>query len=289
MDYICTPEEAQAIAEAVKDFLQRQRYSVQIEKAITAQVKYRTTLTATRNHYSILVDAQHKPEVDQSLTDLIVWLLSNSKCAELFIATDRAASFSGKFFKALDNTGIGLIIVEEDGSIRIDRNPKNPALIVRPEPGLKYGKHSVGVNACLTKFNTPTSLLSEDNLRKDALRDLCEIVESQTEELGVLLGKKRFITCDGDAFRSLDWSKQINLLAATGAYNSGITPVVSDSLRTDLHSFRDARNKLDHKVRSKRAEIERQQQMPERMMMGPRLVADLVSISSSIQRKKALP
>ena len=94
--------------------------------------------------------------------------------------------------------------------------------------------------------------------------------------------------CNEKAVRVLNWNGQINLLASANSYKLNVNPVVSEPLKTDLHSFRDARNKLNHKVRSKRAEIARQQQMPERMMMGPRLVVDIVSISSSIQRRKAL-
>jgi len=286
MDYIYTPEEAQPIADAVRKFLLGKKYDVQVEKAITTDVQYRTTLLVTKDHYSILVDAQHKPEVDISIKDLVVWLFSNAQCAELFIATDRSASFSGKFLRALDNTGIGLMIVEEDGSVRIDRNPKNPALIAKPEPGLKFGNYSKQVELCLRKFNSPSSLLSEDNQRKDALRDLCEIVEGQTEKLSVLLSNKGYLIRDEGTIKKLSWNDQINLLASRNQYTSNFTPVIIESLKIDLHSFRDARNKLDHKVRSKRAEIARQQQLTERMMMGTRLVANLVSIFNSMKRRK---
>lgn len=286
MEYICTAEEAWPIADAVKKFLQLEKYNVQIEKVITTDVPYRTTLLATRNHYSILVDAQHKPDVDIAVKDLVVWLLSNTRCAELFIATDRAAVFSGKFFRALDNTGIGLMIVEDDGTVIIDRNPKNPALVVNPEPGLKFGKYAKAVGTCLKKFNSPSSLLSGDNYRKDALRDLCEIVEGQTEELAVRLSNKGHLILDEEEIRKRKWNDQINLMASKDAYKPNIKPFITEPLKLDLHSFRDARNKLDHKVRSKRDEIARQQQLPERMMMGSRLVADLSKISASVKRRK---
>ena len=289
MDYICTPEEAQPIANAVKKFLISHKYNVKVEKAINNSVEYRTTLLAQRNHYSILIEAQHRPDIEESIRNLALDIFRESLCAELFIATNRDANFSGKFLKELDKSGIGMIIVEENGTINIDRKPKNPALIVTPEPGLKYGKYATQVSSCLKKFNTPNSLFCVDNFRKDALRDLCEIVENMTEELSILLTNKGYITCDEDAIRNLSWSSQINLLASSKSYNTGYTPVINDSLKTDLHSFRDARNKIDHKVNSKREEIARQQQMPERMMMGPRLIDNLMSICNSIRRKRTFP
>ena len=83
---------------------------------------------------------------------------------------------------------------------------------------------------------------------------------------------------DEPAIRAKDWSEQIDTLASVNAYNPTYRPVVSNTLKADLHSFRGARNLVDHKVHGKRAEARRQTQFAERMMQGPRLTAELLSL-----------
>jgi hypothetical protein len=63
----------------------------------------------------------------------------------------------------------------------------------------------------------------------------------------------------------------------------GKSPIVGSTLKDDLHSFRGARNLLDHKVTNKREDTKRQQQFAERMMQGPRLVAELVSLNRKLR------
>ena len=80
-----------------------------------------------------------------------------------------------------------------------------------------------------------------------------------------------------------DWSGQIDTLRSAKACAAGKTPILDDPLKTDLHSFRGIRNLLDHKTRSRIQEIDRQQQLAERMMMGPRLIDRLVKLKRKIK------
>lgn len=152
--------------------------------------------------------------------------------------------------------------------------PKNPALIVTPDPTLKFGDCKVEVNSAIRKFNEID--------RKDGLRDMCELVERETEKLAILAVRKGLLRLGEADVQRQDWSGQINTLASPNTYNPGNTPLLDSKLKDDLHSFRGARNLIDHKVTSKRAEIKRQRQFQERMMMGPRLIAELVSLKRKI-------
>ena len=52
--------------------------------------------------------------------------------------------------------------------------------------------------------------------------------------------------------------------------------MIEADLKDDLHSFTRGRNLVDHKVKGKRQEEKRQKQFADRMMQGPRLIAELV-------------
>lgn len=288
MKYIYTPEEAISIADTLVKFLKSKQFTVKADEALNAEAPCITTLIAIKGGLSILFEAQDEVSCDESLKDLALWMQANRYYAELFIATHIGAKFTGTFLKQLDQTGIGLILIDEMSHVKIERHPNNAALRVSAEPSLKFRTYESAINTCLEKFNQPVSFLSGADTRKDALRDVCELVESLTEEIAVAAIKKGFIQRDESQIRNANWSNQINILAARNAYATGVSPFVSDELKTDLHSFRNGRNLVDHKVRSKREEAQRQQKFPDRIITGIRLVADLAFIKSKIARKKKL-
>jgi hypothetical protein len=288
MNYIYTPEEARSIANALSKFLKSRGFTVNIDEALNDDAPCSTTLIAKRAELSILFEAQNQVSCEEHLKDLALWLNNHRFYAELFIATHRDMTFSGAFLKQLDQTGIGLILVEDSGSVKIERQPRNPALVVCPEPTFRFGIYKQDVKNILAQFNQYNSFLSADNPRKHALRDMCELVEGLTEEVALAASKKGFLNRSEERITNMKWIDQINALAAQDAYLGGQRPFVQEALKIDLHSFRGARNLVDHNVRSAREEARRQKQFAERMMMGPRLVADLVSIKSIIARKKKL-
>lgn len=277
MNYIYTPEEARSIADALSKFLKSHGFTVNVDEALNDDAPCSTTLIAKRAELSILFEAQNQVSCEEHLKDLALWLNNHRFYAELFIATHRDMTFSGAFLKQLDQTGIGLILVEDSGNVKIERQPRNPALVVCPEPTLKFGPFQSKVKECIAKFNLPQSFLTPGNPRVDAARDICEIVEGLTEELAVKGVRKKILKLNEKNIKDQDWSGQINTLASRKACLPGKNPIIDNDFKTDLHSFRGMRNLLDHKARSKRKEVERQQQLAERMMMGPRLVAELTA------------
>ncbi|GAH87112.1 unnamed protein product, partial [marine sediment metagenome] len=246
MKYVYTPEEAISIARTLFDFLTKLKLNVKVDQPLNDQAPCSTTLIAKKGELNILIEAQYQVTCDEDMKDLALWLQNQRFYAELFLATHIDTNFSGTFLKKLDQTGIGLLIIDKDGTVKIEREPKNPALIVCPDPTLKYGKYKSSVSECLKKFNQPNSFLAPENPRKDALRDMCELVEELTEKVILAVVKKGFIKRDENDVPNMRWSDQINILAAQDVYIQNQTAFVSEELKTDLHSFRNGRNLIDH-------------------------------------------
>lgn len=170
--------------------------------------------------------------------------------------------------------GVGLLVVDEH-AISESQKARNPALVVTPDPTLRFGDCKEEVVEAVKKFN--------DVDRKDGLRDMCEVVERETEGLALLAVRKGWLKMDERAIKRKDWSSQIDALSSNDAYTAGHDPTLSSTLKTDLHSFRGARNLVNHKVRGKRDDAKRQKQFAERMVQGPRLVAELVSLKRKVK------
>jgi hypothetical protein len=76
---------------------------------------------------------------------------------------------------------------------------------------------------------------------------------------------------------------KINTLYSSGTYNPGKSPLVDGPFHSDLHSFRGARNLIDHPVKNKKEEMRRQRQFADRMISGARLLSDLYYLKLKIK------
>jgi len=275
MKFVLTPEEAQKPARAVAAYLRRQGMIVKPEATAWANAPYRTTLLARKAGLNALIEVQGAPDYTGSIKNLAVWLAATRLYVELYLATTTEATLQAGMLTEIEKDGIGLFLVEEDGHVSLSRKARNPALVVTPDPTIKMGNVKTEVMSAVRRFN------EED--RKDGLRDMCELVERETEKVAVLALKKGWLSIGEDKIKKMDWANQINMLASGNSYNSGHSPLMDSNLKDDMHSFRGARNLVDHKVRSKREEIKRQRQFAERMMMGPRLVSELISLKRKIR------
>jgi hypothetical protein len=248
---------------------------IKIEEAAWDAAPYRTTLFAEKAGRKVLVEAQGILTYSRSLKDFAAWLAANRHYAELYIATMTEAVLEVGVLHQMKMDGVGLLIVSDDGVIAEHLRAKNPALVITPDPTLSLGPSREETLAAVQKFNEID--------RKDGLRDMCEIVEHLTEELGVAAWRKAHLRIPETAFRGKDWAGQINELARPEAYGTPHLPIVSAILKDDLHSFRGGRNLIDHKVRSLQEDKRRQKQFADRMMQGPRLVAELISLRRKIK------
>lgn len=267
-----TPEDAQPIAIAVAKQLRRQRMNPQFEVAPFPGAPYRPTITASESGKKLLIEAQFTFDFHRELIDLATWMMTQRHYGELLIATTPAASITPGILNDLRELGVGVLLVAGD-KVEEFQAARNPALIVNPDPTLKFGPCKTEVETILRKFNYVN--------RKDGLRDMCEVVERETEVLLKVAIKKNLITIPLTSVAQKDWSEQIDTLGSAAASQAGAA-VVEDKLKTDLHSFRGARNLLGHKITKKRDELKRQRQFAERMAQGPRLLAELLSLRRKI-------
>jgi hypothetical protein len=275
MRFELTPEEAQAAALAVVRHFRKRRVAMKIEKSPWEDAPYRTTLAGGQSGLQILVEAQGMLDYGGRLKALMTWLAARRHYTEFYIAIMRDATTQASVLDEMREDGVGLLLVDVDGTVKETEKPRNPALVVNPDPTLAFGPHKIEVRAAVEKFNGTN--------RKDGLRDMCELVERLTETVGVTACRKGWIKIPEAQFREKDWSSQINELARPEIYHHGRSPLVGPALKADLHSFRGARNLFDHPVRGRREAATRQRQFAERMLQGPRLVAELVAVKRRIK------
>lgn len=274
MKFNFTPEEAQFTARAIKAYLLRRKMKVSVEVAAWNDAPLRTTLTAVKAGLHVLVEAQGVLNYNASSKGLSSWLAARRQYAQFYLATPSDALAKAGMLEEMKKDGVGLFVVNDDESIIESIRARNAALVITPDPTLKYGDCKAEVISAVNKFN--------DIDRKDGLRDMCELVERETEELAVVAVRKQNLILSERDVHSKDWSDQINALASKNTYKPGKKPILDDKLKADLHSFRGARNLIDHKVRNKAEDKKRQMQFAERMMQGPRLVSELKSLQRRI-------
>jgi hypothetical protein len=177
MQFELTPDEARPAARAIIKHLKKRKMKVLVERPAWEGAPYRTTVVAERAGLKILIEAQGVLAYGRSLQDFAAWLAANRRYAEFSIATTSEATIEVGVSHQMKKHGVGLLIVHEDGSVEEHHRPQNPALVVTPDPTLSLGTSKAEVIAAVRKFN--------ETDRKDGLRDMCEIVERLTEELGV--------------------------------------------------------------------------------------------------------
>lgn len=273
-EFLFTPDEAQSIAEAVKRYLRRQRFQVMIEAAYDAEAPYSTTLLGRKGGLSRLVEAQGAPVYGPAIKRLVHWLSARRAYCEVYIATHEDASVRSGSLAEMQKDGVGLIVVNDSGDIHISQTANNPALVVTPDPTLRFGTCKAEVYAAVNKFNGVN--------RKDGLRDMCELVERETRNLAMAAVRKGWLDRTEEKITKMSWASRIDVLASHDAYLSGHPPLLSSDLKSDLHSFRGGRNIAGHPVTGRRQAERLQRQFAERMMMGPRLVSELIALQRTL-------
>lgn len=181
---------------------------------------------------------------------------------------------SGALLNDLARDGVGLMVVGDDGEFAVHKLARNPALMITPAR-VPLGQMRREVDTLIAKFN--------GGERKEALREMCELVEGRTDAVIRKAARAGHLKVTKAKAMAMDWSDQINVLASAAQYIAPKQPLVSSTLKDDLHSFRGARNLIDHKVRSKAEAAKRERQYPERMMAGPRLLSELITIERKIR------
>lgn len=262
------------MAEAAAKDLTRRKYSVTLESALREGAPFRTTLIGARAGYpTILVDAHGTPTLTDGLRALANWLGAEREYCELFVVVDEEASTTPKLQVSLREIGIGLLVCAADGAVSTEIPARNAALVVTPDPGLKYWHNKAEVMRLVDRFNRGE--------RKDALRDLCELLERETELVVEKAIVRGVVNLSQSQLAGMKWGNQIEALAAPGRHVRG-TPTLSNSQKDDFISFKGARNLLDHKVKTENERAKREHQYAERMMQGCRLLSEISTIRRSV-------
>ncbi|MGH9426789.1 MAG: hypothetical protein ACRD2L_10880 [Terriglobia bacterium] len=271
-----TPEEEQ-IVQAVSQHLNEAGMRAKVLVPVHDDAPYRTSLVATRSNFSILVEAQAALHYHSEIKKLAGWMASNRFYGELYVALPDSGSTALGMLQEMRRDGVGLFSVDERGRVELVHPARNPALVINPDPTLTFGTYRNQVLAAIRKFNESTC----EN-RKDGLRDMCELVEGLTRRVGETAIRKGVLNVSQQDFLGKTWHGQITTLG-DAQHHTPRKPVFNTPFSNDMHSFRGARNLIDHPVKGKRDEIKRQKQFAERMMQGPRLVAELVTLKRKIR------
>ncbi len=275
MNFDITPEEAQPSAGRLFAHLRALKQKVSVERPAWDDAPYRTTLFTKLGSEIVLYEVQGTLAFHTRLKEFATWIAANRRCAELFLVGESGSVTTVGLFSQLKRCGVGLMLLNDQNQFELSLPARNPAYVVTPDPSLRFGSITAEVSSCITKFN--------DGQRKDGLRDLCEVVERETERALILAVQKRWSTLTEMHVRQKDWSDQINALASQNIMQGGHPALIDSKLKDDLQSFRGARNLVDHKVRSKREDGRRRRQFLERMMMGTRLISELVALCRRIR------
>lgn len=274
MDFLLTPEEAQSTALAVVAYYQQKKCKVEIEAAVDPDIAFRPSLTARKAGLAVYVEAQSAPAYTDGVRDLVHSVSVSRANCEVYVAAPDSAVLTGRFLKLIQKNRVGLLLVDHADKVTVSVEAGNPALIVTPEPMLRYGSRSASVKAAIDRFNRGG--------RKAGLQEMCEIVEAETETLVNKLVVKGRVTLTKERVAAMNWSSRIDAVASTNSYVGSQPPIVDDKLKNDLHSFRGARNLMDHPATTAAARRTRDIQFAERMLMGPRLVDQLVRIRRKV-------
>lgn len=275
MEFQDTPREVKPIAEHAATYLEGDGYSVSPEKPVDSDAPFRTTIYAKKGQELMLVEAQRNLRYDASIKELALWLDQNRHFARLYIATGDDIDIPGRTLKQLKKDGVGLLMFDENGNSHEVQRARNYALIVPPVPNAALGNLKRRVCRLCERFNGGD--------RKDALRDLFELVEGETDKLALKAVVKGWLVIDSAKIEKIDWSGKINALASIQQYNAGFSILIDSNLKDDLQSFRGARNLYDHPLKTIQAQNRRELQAQERMIQGPRLLAELLALIRSVR------
>jgi hypothetical protein len=274
MKFDFVPDEARVAAVVTAEHFKSRGFTVRSDRSPWPDSHYRPTLVAQKSGLTVIVEAQGSLTYGRLLKELAVWLAARRHYAEFYISIMSDTTYHAGTLSEMRKDGVGLFTVNDNRQLMEELKAKNHALVVTPDPTLNYRSCKAEVKAALDKFN--------DVNRKDGLRDMCELVERETDKLAVRAAIRGRIVKTQAQIKTMSWSDQINMLAACTSYNAGHAPLVTSTLKDDLHSFRNARNLVDHKVSGVREDQNRQRQYAERMTQGPRLVAELAALRAKI-------
>jgi hypothetical protein len=269
-------EEAKSLAVATMKHLKQRKLTAKFNEPLWKDASYITQISGVGGDCPKLFELQAGAQYIELFKNFVRYVASQRISCEIYLVTSSDAAITGADLKDLKADGVGLILVDGRLQVTIQHEARNPALTVNVDPTLKFSAKSVGkeVVAAIQKFNQVN--------RKDGLKDMCEIVERETLNLGLKAVQKNHLNITGQDFESKNFHGQIQTLGTNTSYHPGKPQIFDANASNDMQSFRGARNLLNHKAKNKAEELRRNRQMHDRMVMGARLVSELLDYQRKV-------
>lgn len=268
-------------AETLISHYRNKGYTVNQLSSIDDDYRYRVHLICKKRYDTFAIEIREKCNVEKPFENFVIGCQAKRVSVRVFFAVPEVIDESETLVShsqrnMLKKLGIGLITIGANG-VNEDIGTISCYRRFALEPGSSLGKYSAKVDEIIADYNLGNCL--------DAVRDLCEEVEDATISLALKAAKKGKIAATVDEINNheFDWAGLINGLSIRVWRNHPQTQIINDRrLKNSLDNFRDKRNLSDHRKTPKQLR-ELEQQYPEAMLQGIRLLRELVRINNQLR------
>jgi len=242
---------------------------------------YRPHLICTKKYEKIVIEVREKCVIEKPFENFVDKSQAHRVAIKIYFAVpeyieEEETVISHAQRAKMTSAGIGLLVVKETeiiediGTISCNRR-------FALEPGTTLGKHAKSVEGAINKYNRGNCL--------DAVRDLCEEAEGATKDLALKAAKKGKLAVTPQQIidNEFDWAALITGLSMKVWLGAQQTQIIKDTkFRNALNSFRDKRNLSDHHKTAKQLS-DLDQQYPEAMLQGIRLLRELIKLNNKVK------
>ncbi len=247
---------------------------------VDEKYRYRFHIVCKKGFDTLAIEVREKCNVESYLENQLNGMYLNKTGVRVYYAVpeiidEAETQISHAQSAELKRLGIGLIVIREN-EISTENGTVGCHRRFAIEIGSSLGKYKQNVEEVVKDYNEDKCL--------DAVKDLTEIVEEATISLALKAIRKGKINLIKDQIdnNEVDWAGIINCLGAKVYAGIPQTQIIDKRLRLDLDDYRDTRNLSAHwKTKKKLKELE--EQYPEAMQTGIRLLRKLVSLYSKLK------
>lgn len=266
-------------AKLLISYYKKRKYTVSQFQSIDDKYTYRLHLILKKKYETIGIEIRERCNIENYLENQINGWHQKRISAKIYFAVpefigDVETATTHSQIGELKRLGIGLIIIKEN-KILVDVDTVGCHRRFAIENGTSLGKYKQRVDKVVNDYNLGDCL--------SAVKELTEIVEEANIAVAIKAIKKGKInlTLAEIENNDIDWAGIIECLGIRVYKNLPQTQIIDKRLRIDLHDYRDTRNLSAHwKSKKKLAELE--EQYPEAIQTGIRLLRRLISLQSKV-------
>lgn len=274
------PSKLWRAAESLISFYENKGFTISQAISIDENYRYRTHIVCRKRYETIAVELRERCNIESPFERFVLGCQANQIPVKIFFAVpsmidDTETLISHNQRNSIKKTGIGLIIVGDEISEEIGTISCNRRFVL--DPGTSLGKYASKVDKIIQDYNFGNCL--------EAVKNLTEEAEDATVALvlkAIKLGKLNLTVQEIDD-HDIDWAGMINCLAQRVWKGTPQTQIINDRrLKNSLDNFRDKRNLSHHRKTAKQLR-ELEQQYPEAMHQGIRLLRELVKMKNQLK------